>query len=80
MIQEKETKHSKLGVVLCLIFVFALIMGAGPGIYLVNPDPAGPAAKLTIWGKVPVIYAWVTLWYMVEAAVAVTAYFYLWKD
>lgn len=80
MTQEKKTKRRTPGVVLCLIFAFALVMGAGPGIYLVNPDPADPAATLTIWGGVPVIYAWVTLWYMVEAAVAVTAYFCLWKD
>ena len=65
---------------MALIFVFALVMGAGPGINLVNPNPADPAARLTILGGIPVIYAWVLLWYAVEAAVAVTAYFFLWKD
>ncbi len=76
----KEKKRWRLGVVLGLIFAFALVMGAGPGIYLVNPDPADPAAKFTIFCGVPVIYAWVTLWYVVEAAVAAIAYFCLWKD
>ena len=80
MIQENKTKRRTLGIMLGLIFVFALVMGTGPGIYLVNPDPGDPAAKLTIFGSVPVIYAWVMFWYMVEAAVAVIAYFCLWKD
>ncbi len=80
MTQEKKTKRKTLSVVLGLIFAFALVMGAGPGIYLVNPDPGDPAARLTIFGGVPVIYAWVTLWYVVEAAVAAIAYFCLWND
>jgi hypothetical protein len=80
MTQDKKTNRRTLGVVLGLIFLFALVMGAGPGINLVNPDPADPAAKFTIFGGVPVIYAWVMLWYVVEAAVAIIAYFYLWKD
>ena len=80
MTQDKKTSRRTLGVVLGLIFLFALVMGAGPGIYLVNPDPADPAARLTILGGVPVIYAWVLLWCIVEAAVAIIAYFYLWKD
>lgn len=73
----KKSKHRKLSIVLSLIFVSALAMGAGPGIYLVNPDRADPAATLTIWGGIPVIYAWVTFWYVVEAAVTATAYFCL---
>jgi hypothetical protein len=80
MTHNEKSKRQKLSIVLSVIFVFALVMGAGPGIYLVNPDPADPAATLTIWGGIPVIYAWVTFWYLVEATVTATAYFCLWKD
>ena len=80
MTQDKKSKRRILGTVLGLIFALALVMGAGPGIYLVNPDPANPAARFSIFGGVPVIFAWVALWCMVEAAVAAIAYFYLWDD
>ena len=76
----QKKKRGTLGVVLCLVFVFALFMGAGPGVNLVNPDPTDPTATFTLFGRVPVIYAWVAFWYMVEAAVAAIAYFYLWND
>lgn len=80
MTYEKEKKRRKLGIVLTVVFVLALVMGAGPGINLVNPDPGDPEASFTIFGGVPVIYAWVTLWYIVQASVATIAYFCLWKD
>ena len=81
MIQKDRIKRKRLGVVLGFIFAFALFMGAGPGIYLVNPDTIDPGAKCaTVFGGVPIIYAWVILWYMVEALVAIVAYFHLWND
>lgn len=80
MTQEQNRKRRRLGVVLGIIFAFALVMGAGPGVYLVNGDPGDPDSKFTIFGGVPIIYAWVALWYLVEASVAAVAYFCLWKD
>lgn len=80
MSQVEKSKRRILGVMLALIFALALVMGAGPGIYLVNPDPADPTARFSIFGGVPVIFAWVALWCMVQAAVAAVAYFYLWDD
>lgn len=57
------------------VFLFALIMGPGPGIYLVN----GYAAEGgTILGM-PALYFWAVLWFLVEAAVVLTAYFTIWK-
>ena len=73
-------KRRRLGFVLGLVFVFALVMGAGPGVNLVNGDPSDAESTFTIFGGVPVLYAWVALWYLVEAGVAAIAYFYLWKD
>ena len=45
-------------------------MGTGPGLYLVNPNPADPDATFTFLG-VPKIYAWAVLWFFVQAAVYV---------
>ena len=67
-----------LGIVLSMIFLLAIVMGAGPGIYLVNPDPADPDASLTFVGM-PVVYAWVIFWFLVEAGVVLVAYFTVWN-
>jgi hypothetical protein len=73
-ITRKPTK-SRLKWVLGGVFLFALIMGPGPGIYLVN----GYAAKGgTILGM-PALYFWAVLWFLVEAAVVLTAYLTIWK-
>lgn len=73
-ITRKPTK-SRLKWVLGGVFLFALIMGPGPGIYLVN----GYAAKgETILGM-PALYFWAVLWFLVEAAVVLTAYLTIWK-
>ena len=47
----------RLAVVLSALFVLAVVIGAGPGIYLINPNPADPDAVFTVLGM-PVIYAW----------------------
>jgi len=70
--------RKKLAVILGIIFTFALLMGPGPGIYLVNPDPANPNATFTVLGGVPVIYIWAVGWYTVQAVVAIVAYFFVW--
>jgi hypothetical protein len=73
-ITRKPTK-SRLKWVLGGVFLFALLMGPGPGIYLVN----GYAAKGgTILGM-PALYFWAVLWFLVEAAVVLTAYLTIWK-
>ena len=68
-----------LGVILSLVFVLAVLMGAGPGIYLVNPDVSQPDVRVA-WFGVPIIYAWVMLWFLVQATVIVIAYFCLWAE
>ncbi len=73
------TKNGLLGFVLSVIFVLAIVMGTGPGIYLINPDPADAEANRTFL-SVPIIYAWVVLWFLVQAGVILVAYFKLWKE
>jgi hypothetical protein len=68
-----------LTLILSAVFVLALIMGPGPGLYLVNPDPADPDAVRTL-GTIPVLYLWALLWFGVQTAVVLTAYFTLWRD
>ena len=65
--------------VLSISFLFALVMGPGPGVYLVNPDPSGPGARATFLGM-PVVYAWALFWYAVMVVIVLTAYFKLWND
>jgi hypothetical protein len=69
----------KLGWLLFGLFVFALVMGPGPGSALINPDPADPEARRFILGM-PVVYAWAVLWYGVQAACVLIAYVKLWRD
>ncbi len=68
----------RLGWVLTGLFVLALVMGPGPGLYLVNPDPSDPGTPRTIFG-LPIIYAWGLLWFAVQAFVLVVAYFTVWR-
>lgn len=56
---------------LTIAFVVALLMGPGPGTMLVNT--AEPFLG------VPTLYAWGMLWYLVEVAVVVLAYFFVWR-
>ena len=64
--------------VLSILFVLTIVMGAGPGVYLVNPDPADPEAVRFFMGM-PVVYVWSVGWFLVEAAVVVIAYFTIWS-
>lgn len=70
--------RKKLGWLLFGLFFLALVMGPGPGIYLVNPDPADPDANRFFLG-VPIVYAWAVFWFSVEATVVAVAYFKLWR-
>jgi len=69
--------RKRLTIALSVIFALAIVMGAGPGMYLVNPDADDPDATFTFLGM-PVIYAWVTFWFLVQAVVVLVAYFRLW--
>ena len=71
------TRSARLSRLLIALFLLAMFMGSGPGLHLVNPDPADPAAQYT-FGPIPLLYAWGLLWYGVQLAVVLTAYFILW--
>ncbi len=62
---------------LCLLFVLAMIMGSGPGLYLINPDIDAPNASFTTFG-LPTIYVWGLWWYAVQLGVILRAYFCHW--
>lgn len=61
----------RLGVIVTIVFVVALIMGPGPGVTLVQG---------TSFVGFPAIYAWGLFWYAVEVAAVVVAYFFVWHD
>ena len=67
---------SRLSKILTTIFVFATIMGPGPGLYLVNPS-GDDESSATILGM-PALYAWAVLWFLVQGAVILVAYKKLW--
>jgi hypothetical protein len=71
-------KKTKIAVVLITVMAIALLMGTGPGIYLVNPDPNDPEARRFLFGM-PIIWVWVVFWLMVEGACIVVASRTLWK-
>lgn len=61
------------------LFLLAVIMGSGPGLYLVNPDISTPNSSFTTFG-LPTIYVWGLFWYAVQLGVILRAYFYHWKE
>ena len=77
MKKPEKGPRRKLAVILSGIFLFAMIMGPGPGVSLVNPDSGD--AGVTFLGA-PVLYAWAVFWFMVQAAVIVVAYCTVWKE
>lgn len=68
-----------LATLLSLLFLFCLVMGPGPGVRLINPDPTDPGATFTILGGLPVIYAWAIAWYAAMAILIAVAYTALWR-
>ncbi len=67
----------KLTAILTGIFLFSVVMGPGPGLYLVNPDTADAGVRLL---GAPILYTWAVFWFIVQASVIVVAYFTLWKE
>ena len=64
---------------LIFLYLLAVFMGAGPGLYLINPDIAEPTATSTALG-LPVIYLWGLAWYAVQFGVILYAYLHLWRE
>ena len=69
-------KPSKLGRWLIALFLFALIMGPGPGLYLINNYAANGGRILGM----PALYSWAVFWFLFEAGIVLTAYLKLWKE
>ena len=59
--------------------VFAMLMGPGPGLRLVNPDIDNPSAEFTVAG-LPIIYVWGLFWFLVQVIIVVVAYFTVWNE
>ena len=72
----KAKRSPKLAWTLSALFLFALIMGPGPGLYLINDYAANGGTLL----GAPALYAWVVFWFAVEATIVVTAYRTIWKE
>ena len=72
---KKESKREKLAIVLIVIFLFALIMGPGPGSLLINSHGSEPR----FWLGMPALYVWAVFWFLVEAGVILIAAKFIWK-
>jgi hypothetical protein len=72
---KKESKRGKLAIALIAIFLFALVMGPGPGSLLINPHGSEPK----FWLGMPALYVWVVFWFFVEACVILIAAQFIWK-
>ena len=64
---------------LAIVFVFAMAMGSGPGLYLVNPSENAAQSDLLFAG-LPIIYVWGLMWYIVQMSVIIRAYTRYWKN
>ncbi|MEE3234702.1 MAG: hypothetical protein VX294_11095 [Candidatus Latescibacterota bacterium] len=64
---------------LAIVFVFAMAMGSGPGLYLINPSENAIQSELLFVG-LPRIYVWGLMWYIVQMSVIILAYTRYWKD
>jgi len=73
---EIRRKNQKISWILATIFLLALIMGPGPGLYIVN-DFAAKGGSLF---GIPILYVWAIFWFGVEAVVILFAYFVIWND
>jgi hypothetical protein len=73
---QSKQQRQKISWILTSIFLVALLMGPGPGIYLVNDFAADGGRILGI----PILYVWAIFWFAVEAIVILVAYLFIWKD
>lgn len=72
-------RANRLGIWLAVAMVFAVLMGPGPGLRLVNPnlDAADPVFT---WFGMPVIYVWGLFWFAVQLTIVVIAYKTVWAE
>ncbi len=76
----QDPPHQKrLKIWLTAVILLALIMGPGPGVYLVNPD-ASQQEPAVSWFGVPILYWWAVFWAGVLASAVAVAYCKLWKQ
>ncbi len=68
---DAPTARRRLGWILAAVFAVAMLLGAGPGILLVNQP--------STWFGLPRLYVWGMLWCTVEIIVVVTAYLLVWQ-
>ena len=71
----ESQRKSRLVRILGAAFLLALIMGPGPGLYLIN---GYAKAGGSIFG-LPALYAWCLFWFAIEVAIVVIAAKTLWK-
>ena len=77
--EDSSSRRRTTAIVLGLVFAAAMLMGPGPGLYLINPDRSDPDAIFTFAG-IPVLYLWALAWFFVQATVVVVAYVTLWRS
>lgn len=73
----KDPKKRTLARWLTGVFLVALVMGPGPGIYLINPDPSSAVPSARVFGM-PILYVWAVFWAAVMGTAVVLAYTKLW--
>lgn len=66
---------SRLGLILTMLFLLALVMGPGPGAMWID----GSVERPTLWWGIPALYLWALGWFVVMAGCVVTAALTLWK-
>ena len=71
----KNRSRKPAALILTVIFLFALVMGAGPGSLLIAPPGSEPA----LWFGMPALYLWAVIWFFVEATVILIAARTLWR-
>lgn len=69
--ESNSPRNKRLAFLLTAVFFLAMIMGAGPGVWLVNGK--GPVLGL------PAVYLWAVAWFCLQAGAVVAAYFTIWK-
>jgi len=67
---------SRVGWTVLVVFTLALVLGSGPGIWLVDGTARVPLPGGLV---LPALYAWGLLWYFVEALCIVIAYIFVWR-
>lgn len=78
MSKATKEKTRRLGIILFALFAFALLMGPGPGILIINPDPADPDATRFLLGM-PIVYVWAVFWLGVQGLCVTLAYLFIWR-